>query len=350
MVSAALLIVTAYLLVRFWVVVTPLLLSGILAYVLAPLVSRIERRFGPPRWLATLLVYLLLVALLVTGPALITPVVVERLSQLGAALEAILARLETTMGGVITIGEVTIDGAQVVEQVAAALRGLVEPVFGRTLTLALDLLSSVVMGVFVLVISFYLVKDSLTLRRWVRQLPPQGYREDFRRLALEINQIWAGFFRGQLSLALVVAIGFTIVGALIGLPFALAMGVLAGVMEFLPSVGHTIWVVIASILAYFLGSTWIPIPNWAMLLLVVGLHTVFVQVDLNYLIPRIIGRRVHLHPLVIIMGIIAGASVAGVLGVVLAAPTIATARVLGRYLFANLFDQDPFPTAPKAAA
>jgi predicted PurR-regulated permease PerM len=82
-----------------------------------------------------------------------------------------------------------------------------------------------------------------------------------------------------------------------------------------------------------------------MLLLVFGLHALFAQFDLNYLIPRIIGRRILLHPLVVILGIIAGASVAGVLGVFLAAPTIATSRVLGRYLFANLFDEDPFPTA-----
>lgn len=350
LVSAFLVILAGYLLTRFWVVVTPLLLSGILAYVLAPLVGRIERRLRVPRWVATLLVYVLLVAVLLTGPALVTPVIVERLSQLGAALEDIVNRIESTMGGVITFGEVTIDGAEVVDQIVATLRDLIEPVFGQTLNLAFELLSSVVMGVFVLVISFYLVKDSLKLRRWVRSLPPKSFREDFRRLVLEINEIWGGFFRGQLILSLVVATGFTVVGALIGLPFALAMGILAGLMEFLPSLGHTIWVVIASILAFFLGSTWLPIPNWAMMVLVIGLQTIYAQFDLNYLIPRIIGRRVRLHPLVIILGIIAGASVAGVLGVVLAAPSIATARVLGRYLFANLFDQDPFPDPLSGAA
>jgi predicted PurR-regulated permease PerM len=199
------------------------------------------------------------------------------------------------------------------------------------------------MGVFVLVISFYLIKDSAKLRAWLRDLPPAAYREDFRRLWHEINAIWGGFFRGQLLLALAVGIGVGLVGSAIGLPFALAMGVLAGLMEFLPPVGHTIWMVVAGLLAIFEGSTWLPIPNWAMLLLVFGLHSLFAQFDFNYLIPRIIGRSIRLHPLVIILGIIAGASVAGVLGVFLAAPTIATSRVLGRYVFANLFVEDPFP-------
>ena len=71
-----------------------------------------------------------------------------------------------------------------------------------------------------------------------------------------------------------------------------------------------------------------------------GLHLFFEQFDLNYLIPRIIGRSVHLPPLVVILGIVSGALLAGVLGIPLAAPTIASARVIGRYIFANLFDME----------
>jgi predicted PurR-regulated permease PerM len=85
------------------------------------------------------------------------------------------------------------------------------------------------------------------------------------------------------------------------------------------------------------------VPNWIFALIIVGLHLIFQQFDLNYLIPRVIGRQVHLQPLVVILGIVAGAATAGVLGIALAAPTIASARVLGRYIFANLYDMDPFP-------
>lgn len=81
------------------------------------------------------------------------------------------------------------------------------------------------------------------------------------------------------------------------------------------------------------------------MLVVIGLHLVYQQFDLNYLIPRIIGRRVNLPPLVIILGIVAGVTLAGVLGILLAAPTIASGRIFGRYIYANLFDLDPFPEA-----
>ena len=68
---------------------------------------------------------------------------------------------------------------------------------------------------------------------------------------------------------------FTVVGLIIGLPFALAMGLLAGLLEFLPSLGHGIWLTIAALLALFAGSTWLPVPNWVFMFIVIGLHGFF---------------------------------------------------------------------------
>ena len=183
------------------------------------------------------------------------------------------------------------------------------------------------------------------MRLWLEGLVPPSYFIDYIQLRDEVSRIWGAFFRGQVILALVVATIFTIIGFILGLPFALAMGVFAGLMEFLPSLGHGIWLTTAALLALFAGSTSLPIPNWVFMLLIIGLHLVFEQFDLNYLIPRIIGRSVHLPPVVVILGIVGGAASAGVLGILLAAPTIASARVLGRYIYANLFDMDPFPSS-----
>jgi predicted PurR-regulated permease PerM len=199
--------------------------------------------------------------------------------------------------------------------------------------------------IFIILVSFYLIKDGARLEEWfISHLPP-SLQPDFHWIRDEINQIWSAFFRGQLLLSTIVAIIFIIVGLILGIPFALAMGILAGILEFLPSIGHGIWLLIASLLAFFLGSTWISLPHWVFMLIVIGLHLVFEQFDLNYLIPRIVGRRVHLPPLVIILGIVSGALLAGVLGIPLAAPTIASFRVIGRYIFTNLFDMEWTPVS-----
>ena len=181
------------------------------------------------------------------------------------------------------------------------------------------------------------------MQNWIEHLIPSAYQYDFRIIRDEINQIWGAFFRGQIVLGFVVACIFSSIGLLLGLPFALGMGIFAGLLEFLPSIGHGIWLVTASVLALTFGSTWLPLPNWAFALIIIGLHLFYQQFDLNYLMPRIIGRRVQLPPLVVILGIVAGAVLAGVLGILLAAPTIASARVIGRYIYANLLDMDPFP-------
>lgn len=341
-VSLLLIALIIYLLFRFSVVLAPMTLAVILAYVLSPLVNLLQGRLRIRRGLAALLIYIILLAVLVALPVVIIRPLAAQLSELIPAIQRFLLVIENLLGHRYVVAGQVINVDELIQQAIGSLQGSLEPVFGGTLNLAVDVISSVIWVIFILVVSFYLIKDGPLLREWLEKNVPPTYQQDYIRLRDEISQIWSAFFRGQLVLALVVAVLFTIIGFILGLPFALAMGVFAGLMEFLPSIGHGIWLVIASLLALFVGSTWLPLPNWVFMLVVIGLHLIYEQFDLNYLIPRIIGRSVHLPPLVVILGIVTGAVLAGVLGIPLAAPTIASARVLGRYVFANLFDLDPF--------
>lgn len=341
--SLLLLALFVYLLFRFSLILPPLILAAILAYVLSPLANAIESRLRLRRGLATFLAYLLTLGGLIILPAILVPPLVSQFVNLATDIQRYLLSAETWLGNKYIIAGRTVDLDALLRQAIGSLQGLLQPVIGQTLSLAVEVISSVVWMIFILVVSFYLVKDGLALRLWLENLVPAPYRQDYLYLRDEISQVWAAFFRGQLVLALVVMVLFTTIGFILGLPFALAMGVFAGLMEFLPSIGHGIWLATASVLALFAGSTWLPLPNWAFMLVVIGLHLIYQQFDLNYLIPRIVGRSVHLPPLVVILGIVTGAVLAGVLGIFLAAPTIASARVLGRYVYANLFDLEPFP-------
>jgi predicted PurR-regulated permease PerM len=340
--GVSLLVVLVYLLSRFSLMIAPFILAAILAYVLAPLAGALQRRLRIHRGPATVLTYLILFGLAAIVPILVVPSLVQQLSALNVNVQEIAVSAEALLSRDIALGGFRFNLGQLATPVVEALRALAEPVFGRTLGIAFDLITSFVWAVFIVVVSFYLVKDAARFRAWAEALPPPAYRADAQRLVHEINEVWGAFFRGQLVLGLVVAGIITLLSLAVGMPYALAMGALAGILEFLPSLGHGIWLFTGAILLYFQGSTWLPIPNWAAVVLVVGLHVVFQQVDLNYLIPRIIGRRVRLHPLVVILGIVAGATAAGVLGIVLAAPTIASARILGRYAYARIFDLEPF--------
>jgi len=333
-----------FLLYRFRLAVKPLIIAAVLAYILSPLVSWFQVRFKMRRAFASVLVYLLMLLILIAIPLTVIPILNAQNTDLKQDILDLLHRIEFLAGNNYVIAGYIIDVQAIIQQLRGSVQTILQPVFGKTFGFAIEIISSLVWLVFVLVVSFYLVKDADSLRNWLEDIIPATFKPDYIHLRSDINEIWGAFFRGQLLLALVVSSIFTVVGFIIGLPFALAMGVLAGLLEFLPSLGHGIWMVTAASLALFLGSKWLPIPNWAFMVLVVVLQIIYQQFDLNYLIPRIIGRQVHLPPLVIILGIATGALLAGVLGIFLAAPTIASLRVLGRYIYANLFDEDPFPT------
>jgi predicted PurR-regulated permease PerM len=342
-ISLLLLAFGIYLLIEFSQVIAPFILAVILAYILAPLARRFQDRLKLPKALAILLAYLVFLLIAVALPVLAIPYLTTQFGNLNLNPDELMVILDEQFDAQIQFGGFEINLDTVFNQIIGSLEQLLQPVIGQTINLARQIVTSLVWVIFIFVISFYLIKDAEQLGNWVDHLIPPGYKPDYKVILNEINEIWSAFFRGQLILSVVVAIIISLAGLLVGLPFALAMGILAGILEFLPSIGHGIWLFFAVVLSLVLGSAWMPLPNWAFALLIAGLHIVFQQFDLNYLIPRIIGRSVHLPPLVVILGIVAAAVSVGVLGIPLAAPTIASARVFGRYLYGQLFDIDLFP-------
>jgi predicted PurR-regulated permease PerM len=334
-----------YLLTRFREIILPIIIAIIIAYILNPVVNFLDRKFHLPRVLAILLTYLIVLAIIILIPIVIIPRLGANLEPLQLDPQQIISSIESALAQQYTIFGITIHPSAFAGQVIGVLQGLLQPVVGQTVNLVKNIITSFIWVILIMLVSFYLIKDGSRLENWFTSHLPPSFLPDYQWIRDEINQIWGAFFRGQLLLSAVVAILFIIVGLILGLPFAVAMGILAGILEFLPSIGHGIWLLTASLLAFFLGSSWIPIPNWAFMLIVIGFHLVYEQFDLNYLIPRIVGRRVHLPPLVVILGIVAGAILAGVLGIPLAAPTIASLRVIGRYIFANLFDMEWIPVS-----
>lgn len=344
------------LLQRIQIIIAPLILAGILAFILNPVVNFFNRWAHIPRSLVLLFIYLVFAALITVTVATLTPPLMRQIQSLMNELPAILEPIESWFAHEWTLGPYSVDPSGLLDETEALLLDFVQSIGSESVNFLGEAVARVaevgVAAIFMLLISFYLVKDGQKATKWFYGLVPPNLQGDVHRLLDEINLIWGGFFRGQVVLGLVGGLIVGIGSAIVGLPMALLLGVMAGLLELLPSLGHGIWLTLALPLALFSGSTWewMPLSNLWFAVLVLGLHAVYQQVDLNYIIPRIIGRRVHLHPLIVILGILVGATVGGVLGVFLAAPTISSLRVLGRYIYANLMDMDPFPPELEAAA
>jgi predicted PurR-regulated permease PerM len=175
------------------------------------------------------------------------------------------------------------------------------------------------------ILSFFLLKDADSFRRWFLQILPRGrWRWRGDEFFEDINSTLAAYIRAQLTACLLVGIISSIGFALIGLPSPLVLGVIAGVLEFIPLVGPlTIAVLVAALAILHSGFG---------MALAVLLFLGVLRIVQDYVIyPRIIGHNIHLHPLAVILAILCGAELAGIAGVFLAIPVIAILTVSYRH-------------------
>lgn len=327
----------------FRALLPPVILAFILAYLLKPIADFVERRLDVPRTLAVVLVYLLLLVTVVVIPVTVVPAAVDRISRLNVNLQQLADQLIEFLSQPFVFFGYTLSLEDFVGDIQGTLQDLLQPFASQTVTLFFNVVSSLLWVVSITIISFYLVKDADRLRGFLDRMAPPGYTEELARLREEINQVWKAFFRGQVVLGFVVGIVVWIAMSIVGLPNAGVMGLLAGLLEVVPTFGPVLATIPALLVALFLGSVYLPLSNFWFAVLVLGIYTMIQQLENAYLVPRIMGRRLQLHPVVVFIGVLAGGFLAGTIGVLLAAPVIATFRVVLGYLYAKLLDQEPFP-------
>ena len=328
---------------RFHDVIPPLVIACLIAYVMTPIVNFVTARTRISRGLATAAVYLFLVGVIVWGISVLAPLFLGQVQSFQFDFQEIVTAVEEFSSRPLHIGSLSIDFAPVYDELVTTLTGLVQPLATQTMALLASVVSLAVEALFVVIVSFYLTMDGPKMGRSLIKWVPPRLRYDFGRLGEDMAALWRAFFRGQLLVAVVMGVTLGVLMGIVGMKNALILGLLAFFLEFLFSVGHGLWFAIAVTLALFQGSVWLPLPNWGVAVLVACIHLVWQQVDLNFFIPRIVGRQVHLHPMVVIIGIIVGGMLGGVLGILLAAPTIASVVVLNSYVYHKLLDLSPWP-------
>ncbi len=331
---------------QFRTLLRPLVIAFLLAFILNPIVDFLDRRVGMHRSLATGLLFLVLcLALLGTlaAPVTAVPSVTRTILSLQLDLKQIISDIGAFFARPIEIAGFEFDLSDVYRELSASLRRLVETIAQGTLDLVLGIASGAFWVIFVLVVAFYLVRDAHRISEQVEQLAPPRYRQDVSRLRMEIAQVWNAFLRGQLVLGTAMAVATAVVDTAIGLPYAWALGLFAGIMELVPNIGPYIAAVPAVLLALIRGSMFIPLRNFWFAVLVAAIYLVLQLIENNFFVPRILGRNLNVHPLAVMIGILAGGQLAGILGILLAAPTLATFKVVGAYLLNRLYDRDPFP-------
>lgn len=352
-----------------------LIVSSMVAYLLNPIVDFCDR-WGIPRGLSTVVLFVLLLIGLILLPVFLIPVLLEQLNKLGDFnvsvvatsvlrwLNETMAQLPaklTFMGFDLPIGnniqelQTNFQQYLVMPTVADLLAymqqviGTATSVVSSTAVIGISVVGSIVQVFFTIMVIFflslYLTKDAPAIRRYLQGLFPLSYQPEFAELLSEIGYIWQSFFRGQLILSFTIGVTTWLALQVAGMPGALILGILAGVLEIVPNLGPTLAMIPAVIVALIQGSDVLAvhgINNVSFALITVGIYFIIQQLENNLVVPRVIGDSVNLHPVVVICGVMVGFNVAGLLGIFLAAPLIASLRILGGYIHAKLLDYPPF--------
>jgi len=339
----------------------PFVMAVILAYLVEPLVRIIHKRTKAPRILVIAIIYLLIIAILLAIPVSAIPPIVGQVNilienfptyifKLGVLVQELQDPIVITEDIVIPLDEWELDQAFLT--LSSNLLNIVQGFGGQTISIFGNVvgasLTTIGWVVVVLFLSFYLVKDYSQLFSGMLKLAPENYHGDLIRLSKEMSLLWNSFLRGQLVLCLVVAAIVFAVAVTLGLPSALLLAAIAGLMEFFPTIGPILAAIPAVIIGYIQSdSSWlgqITGPFWFVIIIII-IYAVIYQTENYVLLPRIIGDRLRLHPVVVILGAIAGASIAGILGILLAAPFLASTRLIFSYVYCKLTDKPPFSEA-----
>jgi predicted PurR-regulated permease PerM len=267
--------------------------------------------------------------------------------KLGVFVRELQEPIVITEGIVIPLDALPLDQAFL--SLTSSLLNIVQGFGGQTISIFSNVvgasLTTIGWVVLVLFLSFYLVKDYANLFASMLKLAPKDYHDDLIQLSREMSLLWNAFLRGQLVLCLVVGGIVFFVAVTLGLPSALLLAAIAGLMEFFPTIGPILAAVPAVIIGYLQSDfSWlgqITGSFWFVVIIII-IYAVIYQTENYVLLPRIIGYRLRLHPMVVILGALAGASVAGILGILLAAPFLASMRLIFSYIYCKLTDRPPF--------
>ncbi len=319
-------------------ILTPFLLSAVLAYICLPPVDWISRK--APRWLAAALVMVLLVVALAALALIVLPMVerqfVAFLQRMPEYLDWARSRLLPWLSGTLGV-ELNLDMEHFRQAVADSLRtdsDFVKTLLPRITTGGMAIVGFFTTVLLIPVVLFYFLRDWHEIVRRIEDLIPRRLHRGARNIAVEIDRVLGEFLRGQLLVMLLMAAYYAAALWIAGLEYALPIGILSGLLVFVPYLGVLVGLLLGTLAGFnqFDG--------------VLGLAGVWIAFGIGQVLegmvvtPLLVGNRIGLHPVAVIFALLVFGRLFGFFGVLLALPASAALLVALRHLRAHYVDSD----------
>ena len=309
-------------------VLGPFIVAAVAAYAFSPLVTAGERRLGWPRAAVVALCYAIAAVVVTTVVVLLAGRIGRELDLLVGSGPASLAKTLRELVGsdVLVIGGQQIAVADIAREIQGRIAGLVTSP-GDALHIAGQVGEIGLEAILAVIVTFYFLVDGEMFMDRAIALLPASHRVRTSDILARIHVILGKWLRGQLLLiALVAAVAYIGLGPVAHLPYALALAVLTGVLEIIPLIGPLIATAIVAVDAFARGGAGLAAA-------IIVFYFVLRQVEDQVVMPLVIGRAVHLHPIVTIFAVLVGLSLYGILGGLLGVPIAAAINVVFRELY-----------------
>jgi len=333
----AVLVAMGWLLYLLAPVITPFAISAVLAYFGDPFVDRLEKvkvwKWTLGRTVAVSIVFILMVILVTVVLLIIVPLLVDQIRLLVHRLPEWMDWFSATalpwVAAKLGFDVASFDAAHISEmfkdywkEISSAAFKLID-VISRGGMAAVAVLTNLVL---IPVVTFYLLRDWDLMIRGIHDLLPRKMEAEISRLAKEVDDVLGAFLRGQLMVMLALGIIYTVGMSLVGIEFAVLIGMGAGLLSIVPYLGSIVGVLVASGAAIFQFQDSF---HLIMVLLVFGVGQ---TAEGMYLTPKLVGDQIGLHPVTVIFAVLAGGQLFGFLGILVALPVAAALNVLVRHM------------------
>ncbi len=334
-----------WLLVKLSPILSPFIAAALLAYIGDPLVDKLET-YKMRRTFAVVIVFVGLTTLLILLILMLGPMVKTQVSALSEKLPDYISKLELTVlpkvGGLLGIStEGGVGWGELFTQYSDKMGEVGSKLAGSLTKSGASLIGAVFTIALTPILAFYLLRDWDLLVARIGALIPRRYQVKTFLIARESDQALGSFLRGQLLVMLGLAIVYTVGLLVLGLDNAVAIGVLSGLVSFVPYLGFVVGIFLAALTAFAQGGG----P-----LLLVGVVVVFAvgqAIEGTVLTPKLVGESIGLHPVLVIFAVMAGGQLFGFFGILLALPVAAVLSVFLRHFYADFIEDDYLVDEPE---
>lgn len=330
----------------FNAILAPFVLGITIAYLLDPIMRRVTRQQGLPRWVVSLVILSLFILFLLLVVVSLGPMAFRQLEMLVTQIPNYIQNIKEVVTPYLHWIQDRV-GVDYLEQLNANISENAGKIVGVTGGIAAGIASGgkAVVGFFSTLVltplvAYFMMNEWPNIVKWVESLYPRQHEKVIRSLLHKINQKVSGFIRGQITVAFLLAIIYAVALTIAGLDYGFLIGLGAGLFSIIPLVGSTLGLVVSVAVAWFQTG-----GDWMYVGIIAAIFLAGQFLEGNFLTPKLVGDSVGLHPLWVLFALLAGGSLFGIVGMLLAVPVAAVIGVLAGFAIER-YKESPFYQKP----